>query len=171
MKTAKQFARELLNILDEDSDPQSLIVHVRDLCEREQVSFPPTLVEKHVAEALSILQSFGLPMSRLGAFTLLALVQVGAAQSWSEAQRKSLRLHDILNWINEQYGVQYAENTRESLRRDVIAPMVPAILNMNMTLMSDFQKMAKNSSKWEYIAKSGPFPPFKWEKIAKKFPY
>jgi hypothetical protein len=126
MKTAKQFARELLNILDKDSDPQCLIVHVRDLCEREQVSFPRALVEKHVAEALSILQSLGLPASRLGAFTLLALVQVGATQAWSEAQRKSLRLHDILVWINAQYGVQYAENTRESLRRDVIAPMVQA---------------------------------------------
>ena len=126
MKTAKQFAHELLNILDEDSNPQSLIVLVRDLCEREQVSFPPALVEKHVAEALSILQSLGLAASRLGAFTLLALVQVGAAQAWSEAQRKSLRLHDILIWINEQYGVRYAENTRESLRRDVITPMVQA---------------------------------------------
>ena len=126
MKTAKQFARELLNILDKDSDPESLIIHVRDLCEREQVSFPPALVEKHVSEAQSVLQSLGQPVSRLGAFTLLALVQVGAAQAWSEAQRKSLRPHDILVWINEQYGVQYAENTRESLRRDVIAPMVQA---------------------------------------------
>ena len=126
MKTAKQFARELLNILDKDSDPQSLIIHVRDLCEREQVSFPPALMEKHVSEAQSVLQSLGQPVSRLGAFTLLALVQVGPAQAWSEAQRKSLRLHDILVWINAQYGVQYAENTRESLRRDVIAPMVQA---------------------------------------------
>ena len=126
MKTAKQFAHYLLNIFDENSDPQSLLAHVRDLCEREQVSFPPALVEKHVSEAQSVLQSLGQPVSRLGAFTLLALVQVGAAQAWSEAQRKSLRPHDILVWINEQYGVQYAENTRESLRRDVIAPMVQA---------------------------------------------
>ena len=128
MKTAAQFARELLKILilNEESDAQSLIVHVRDLCERELVSFPPALVEKHVSEAQSILQSLGQAVSRLGALTLLALVQVGPAQAWSEAQRKSLRLHDILVWINAQFGVQYAENTRESLRRDVIAPMVQA---------------------------------------------
>jgi len=126
MKTAAQFARELLNILDEEGDPRALVAHVRDLCAQEQVSFPPSLVEKHVAEAQSILRSLGLPVSRLGAFTLLAFVQVGFAQAWSEVQRKSMRLHDILIWINEQYGVQYAENTRESLRRDVIAPMVQA---------------------------------------------
>jgi hypothetical protein len=53
-------------------------------------------------------------------------VQVGITLSWNEAQRKSLRLHDVLTWIAEQYGVRYAENTRESLRRDVIAPMVQA---------------------------------------------
>jgi hypothetical protein len=126
MKTVAQFARELLKILDEESDAPSLVVHVRNSCNRELVSFPPALVEKHVSEAQSILQSLGQPVSRLGALTLLALVQVGPAQAWSEAQRKSLRLHDILVWINAQYGVQYAENTRESLRRDVIAPMVQA---------------------------------------------
>ena len=126
MKTAAKFARELLKILDEDSNPQILIVHMRDLCVRELVSFLPAFVEKHVSEGQSILQSLGQPVSRLGALTQLALVQVGPAQAWSEAQRKSLRLHDILVWINAQYGVQYAENTRESLRRDVIAPMVQA---------------------------------------------
>ena len=68
----------------------------------------------------------GLPASRLAAFTLLAFVQVGVDQAWREAQRKSLRLHDVLAWIGEQYGVHYAENTRESLRRDVIAPMIQA---------------------------------------------
>ena len=121
MKTAQQFARELLKILDEESDAPILVVHVRNSCNRELATFPPALVEKHVAEAQSVLKNLGQPVSRLGALTLLALVQVGATQAWSEAQRKSLRLHDILVWINAQYGVQYAENTRESLRRDVIA--------------------------------------------------
>ena len=132
MKTAEQFARELLKILDDGSDSTSLVVHVRNLCDRELVSFPPALVEKHVTEAQSVLQSLGQPVSRLGVFMLLALVQVGIPQTWSEAQRKSLHLHDILAWINEQYGVQYAENTRESLRRDVVAPMVQSgILERN----------------------------------------
>ena len=126
MKTAEQFARELLKILDEGSDAQILVVHVRNSCNHELAPFPPVLAEKHIAEAQSVLQSLGQPVSRLGALTLLALVQVGASQAWSEAHRKSLRLHDVLVWINAQYGVHYAENTRESLRRDVIVPMVKA---------------------------------------------
>ena len=82
--------------------------------------------DKKVSEALSVLNYLGLPASRLAAFTLLAFVQIGAEQAWNEAQRKSLRLHDVLEWIAEQYGVRYAENTRESLRRDAINPMVQA---------------------------------------------
>jgi hypothetical protein len=126
MKTAAQFARELLKILDEESDAPSLVVDVRNSCNRELASFPPALWEKHVAEAQSVLQSLGQPVSRLGAFSLLALIQLCPTQAWSVAKRKSLRLHDILVWVNSQYSVQYAENTQESLRRDVITPMVQA---------------------------------------------
>ncbi len=125
MKTAKEFAKEVLAVLGNGSDETSIVV--RDLCNRELTPVQPALVEKRVFEAQSILLKLGQPVvSRLAAFTLLALVQVGSDQAWSDAQRKSLRLHDILVWIDEQYGVRYAENTRESLRRDVIALMVDA---------------------------------------------
>jgi len=83
------------------------------------------VVEKRVAEALSILQRLGLPASRLAAFALLAFVQVGVDQTWDEAQRKSLRLHDVLAWIGEQYGVHYAENTRRACA-GCHAPMIQA---------------------------------------------
>jgi adenine-specific DNA-methyltransferase len=126
MRTAKELAKELLTYLDQESNPTTAIVRLRNSCLRELAPAQPALVEKRVAEALSILQRLGLPANRLAAFTLLAFVQVGFDQAWGEAQRKSLRLHDVLAWIGEQYGVRYAENTRESLRRDVIAPMVQA---------------------------------------------
>jgi hypothetical protein len=126
MRTAKELAKEVLAYLDQDSIPADAVVRVRNACLRELAPAQPAVVEKRVAEALSILQRLGLPASRLAAFTLLAFVQVGVDQAWGEAQRKSLRLHDILAWIGEQYGVHYAENTRESLRRDVIAPLVQA---------------------------------------------
>ena len=132
MRTAKEFAKEVLAYLDQESIPADAVVRDRNACLRDLAPAQPVVVEKRVAEALSILQRLGLPASRLAAFTLLAFVQVGVDQAWGEAQRKSLRLHDILAWIGEQYGVHYAENTRESLRRDVIAPLVQAgILERN----------------------------------------
>jgi hypothetical protein len=126
MRTAEDLARELLNYLDRESNPAAAITHVRRLCLCELTPISQALAEKRVAEAQSILQRLGLPVNRLAAFTLLAFTQVGTNQAWEEAQRKSLRLHDVLAWIAEQYGVRYAETTRESLRRDVIAPLVQA---------------------------------------------
>ena len=126
MRTAKELAKEVLAYLDQESLPSVAVVRVRNACLRELAPAQPAVVEKRVAEALSILQRLGPPARRLAAFTLLAFVQVGVDQAWGEAQRKSLRLHDILAWIGEQYGVHYAENTRESLRRDVIVPMMQA---------------------------------------------
>jgi hypothetical protein len=126
MRTAKELAKEVLAYLDQENIPAAAVVRVRNACLRELAPAQPVVVEKRVAEALFILQRLGLPASRLAAFTLLAFVQVGVDQTWDEAQRKSLRLHDILAWIGEQYCVHYAENTRESLRRDVITPMLQA---------------------------------------------
>jgi hypothetical protein len=132
MRTAEDLARELLAELDQESDAAMAVLLVRNSCLRELAGVSPVQVEKRVAEALSVLRYLGLPASRLAAFTLLAFVQVGSHRTWNEARRKSLRLHDVLIWIAEQYGVRYAENTRESLRRDVIAPMVQAgILEKN----------------------------------------
>jgi len=126
MKTAAELARFLLDCLARESEATAAIARVREVCQGELAAMSPGLVERRVGEATSLLVHFGLPASRLAAFTLLAFAQIETGRPWSEAQRKSMRLHDVLAWIDEQYGVRYAENTRESLRRDVIAPMVRA---------------------------------------------
>jgi hypothetical protein len=124
MRSATDLARELLALLEQEPSAETAVFHVRNACQKELEAFPPALVEKRISEAMPILLRLGIPQSRLAALTLLAFVQVGLHQPWKEAQRKSLRLHDVLTWIAEQYGIRYAENTRESLRRDYIAPMV-----------------------------------------------
>jgi len=48
------------------------------------------------------------------------LAQLSEETSWNEARRHSLRIHDILTEIKERYGREYAENTRETVRRQVI---------------------------------------------------
>jgi hypothetical protein len=112
MRTAKELAKEVLAYLDQENIPAAAVVRVRNACLCELAPAQPVVVEKRVAEALSILQRLGLSASRLAAFTLLDFVQVAVDQTWDVAQRKSLRLHDILAWLREQYSVHYAENTR-----------------------------------------------------------
>ena len=88
----------------------------------------PTIKETRISmgkiqEAQEVLKALGLPpaqQSELAALTLLSLAALGEATPWSSARRQSLRIHDILVAIREAYGRDYAENTRESIRRQVI---------------------------------------------------
>ena len=54
------------------------------------------------------------------------LAQLSETTPWSEASRRSLRIHDILTEIRQRYGREYAENTRETVRRQVIHQFVQA---------------------------------------------
>jgi hypothetical protein len=74
-------------------------------------------------EAQDILQTLGLPpaqQNEISALTLLVLAQLSEDTPWSEAECHSLRIHDILIEIKKRYGREYAENTRETVRRQVI---------------------------------------------------
>jgi hypothetical protein len=76
-----------------------------------------------VDEALSILKGLGLPKAQQNersALTLLALADLKKKTPWSKAKSRSIRIHDILVFIQENYGKQYAENTRETIRRQTL---------------------------------------------------
>lgn len=76
-----------------------------------------------IQEAQEILVALGLPpaqQNEISALTLLVLAQLSEETPWSEAKRQSLRIHDILIEIKVHFGREYAENTRETIRRQVI---------------------------------------------------
>ncbi len=76
-----------------------------------------------LTEARAILAALGLPtaqQSEMAAFTLLVLAGLSESDGWSSAARRSLRVHDILTEIKTRYGRAYAENTRETVRRQVL---------------------------------------------------
>ena len=80
-----------------------------------------------VGEALDILKELGMPKAQQNersALTLLALVDIGEDQPWSEARTKVTRIHDILGFVKEKYGKAYAENTRETIRRQTLHQFV-----------------------------------------------
>ena len=56
----------------------------------------------------------------MSALTLLVLAQLSEKTPWKEAKTRSLRVHDILFDIKQRYGREYAENTRETIRRYVL---------------------------------------------------
>jgi len=84
-----------------------------------------------IDEALSILKALGLPKAQQNersALTLLALVDLKKNSLWSKAKSRLIRIHDILRFIQEKYGKQYAENTRETIRRQTLHQFEQAAL-------------------------------------------
>lgn len=76
-----------------------------------------------IAEAQAILMALRLPpeqQSEIAALTLLVLAQLNEETAWSNATRKSLRIHDILQEMQQRFKRSYAENSRETVRRRVI---------------------------------------------------
>ncbi len=76
-----------------------------------------------IEEALSILKELGFPkgqQNERSALTLLALLDLKKNTPWSKAKSRQIRIHDILKFIQEKYGRSYAENTRETIRRQTL---------------------------------------------------
>jgi hypothetical protein len=76
-----------------------------------------------IDEATTILEGFGLPRAQQNersALTLLALIDLKESSPWSQSQKRIIRIHDIMIFIQANYGKQYAENTRETIRRQTL---------------------------------------------------
>jgi hypothetical protein len=101
-------------------------------------------------EAQDILQTLGLPpaqQNEISALTLLVLAQLSEDTPWSEAECHSLRIHDILIEVKKRYGREYAENTRETVRRQVIHQFEQAGLVLRNP---DDLSLATNSPRTHY---------------------
>ncbi len=87
-------------------------------------------VEK-IQEAQDVLKTLGLPrrqQSEMAALTLLILAQLSPETPWSKAQRQSLGITEIMDEMAARYGRQYAPNTRETVRRQVMHQFVDAVV-------------------------------------------
>ncbi len=75
-------------------------------------------------EAQAILKSLGMPPAqhnRMSGLTLIALCGMTPESSWSEAERKRCTVtKGIMDYLKDNYGTEYAPNTRETFRRHVL---------------------------------------------------
>jgi hypothetical protein len=84
---------------------------------------------RRIAEALSVLQALGMPNEQLNdrtAICLLALLDLPPKKRWNEARNPMLGIRAILDFAREQLDKNYAENTRESVRKYSIKQLVAA---------------------------------------------
>lgn len=80
-------------------------------------------MEKKIQEAKNILKQIGMPLKQqneICAYTLLALAGIFPNSSWSEADNQWTGIHEILMFVKGFYGRDYAENTRETIRKNCL---------------------------------------------------
>lgn len=81
-------------------------------------------------EAQEILKAMGLPPAQyneMSALTFLALCGIREDDSWAAATKESLGVtKGIMTFVNAHYGKNYAPNTRETFRRQVMHQFVQA---------------------------------------------
>lgn len=78
--------------------------------------------------AQEILQALGMPppqRNRMAGLTLLALCQLKPGSPWSKATRTGCTVtKGVMDFLQEHYGTEYAPNTRETFRRQVLHQFV-----------------------------------------------
>ena len=53
-------------------------------------------------------------------YVLLAMADMKPDMSWKEASNGWIRIHDIIQFSNTFYGTTYAENSRETFRKQAL---------------------------------------------------
>lgn len=128
-----------------------------------------------IQEAQDILKTLGLPkrqQNEMAALTLLVLAQLSEDTPWVMASRRSLRIHDILIEMRDRYDRDYAENTRETIRRQVLHQFVQAGL---VELNPDDPSLPTNSPRTHYALSSATIETIRsygtddWEEAARAF--
>ena len=89
----------------------------------------PLDAQRKIDDALDILKALGMPRGQRNdrsALTLLALVDLKPSGLWRDVERPLRGITPIMEYIRENYGREYAPNTRETIRRQTIHQFVEA---------------------------------------------
>ena len=119
--------------------------------------------------AKSLLKEIGMPakqQSRMCALALLAMANVRKSTPWSQATNNWIRIHDIIAFAAKFYGIAYAENSRETFRKQALHPFRTAALiednglatnspNYRYRLTDEFLKVVQEQLNKSTASKTG----------------
>ena len=97
-------------------------------------------------EARDFLASVGMPKAQqadICALSILAMAGVKPADDWKDASNEWIRIHDIIAFANKYYGTTYAENSRETFRKQ-------AMHRFRTAALIEDNGMATNSPNYRY---------------------
>lgn len=110
----------------------------------------PARAKRRMEDALQILKSLGVPgtqQNERSVLTLLALLDMKPETPWKKASAPLMGIRPMMDWFKEHYGKVYAENTRESVRRQTIHQFLDAGI---VTINPDDPDRPTNSGKTVY---------------------
>ena len=124
-----------------------------------------------VEEAREFLKTIGMPKAQqtdLCCYVILAMAGIKPDMSWSEATNEWIRIHDMIQFVNTFYGVSYAENSRETFRKQ-------ALHSFRTAALIEDNGIATNSPNYRYrlteetveLLKTMQTP--EWEIVLKRF--
>ncbi len=99
-----------------------------------------------IDEAREFLQLVGMPRAQqadICCYVILAMAGIKPDMVWSEATNDWIRIHDIIQFANTYYGVAYAENSRETFRKQ-------ALHRFRTAALAEDNGMATNSPNYRY---------------------
>ncbi|MCM1282879.1 MAG: restriction endonuclease [Clostridium sp.] len=76
-----------------------------------------------IDEAREVLKMLGMPKAQqadICCLVLLAMAGIKPDMDWSDADNAWIRIHDMIQFANINYGVTYAENSRETFRKQAL---------------------------------------------------
>lgn len=76
-----------------------------------------------IEKVRKLLKDIGMPKRQqadLCVLTILGMANLKKTTKWSMATNEWLRIHDIITFVNQNYDVSYAENSRETFRKQAL---------------------------------------------------
>ena len=76
-----------------------------------------------ISETREFLKNIGMPKQQqadICCYVILAMAGIKPEMSWNEATNEWIRIHDIIQFANTYYGTSYAENSRETFRKQAL---------------------------------------------------
>lgn len=124
-----------------------------------------------IDEARELLKMFGMPKAQqadICCYVLLAMAGIKRDTEWAEAGNEWIRIHDMIQFANTYYGSTYAENSRETFRKQALHHF------RNAALVEDNGK-ATNSPNYRYrlteetLQMVRAFRTSEWQKSVNRF--
>ena len=99
-----------------------------------------------IEETRDFLDHIGMPKAQqadICCYVILAMAGIKPDMQWKEATNEWIRIHDIIQFANSYYGTTYAENSRETFRKQ-------ALHNFRTAALVEDNGKATNSPNYRY---------------------